>query len=143
MTTSLELSIRSADASGFTKELINDRVNRLERIYDGITSCHVTVDSPQQKQRSGQHYEIRLELRVPGTELAVSRNTGQSDAHEAIHVAVRDAFDAMERQLGRWKEKRRRHVKAHSDKPRSLAELEINILNHVEQKDLTDDTEVS
>jgi len=135
MATSLELSIRLARRSEFTEELIRDRVSRLEQLYDGITSCHVSVSAPHQKQRTGQHYEISLEIRVPGTELAVSHNTGQSDAHEAIHVAIRDAFNAMERQLVRWKDKRRRHVKAHSDQPRTLSRLEAN---YADETDMTE-----
>lgn len=50
-------------------------------------------------------FEIRFEIRVPGTELAVSHRPGDLSTHEVVHVTVRDAFDAMERQLKDWKPK--------------------------------------
>jgi ribosome-associated translation inhibitor RaiA len=36
---------------------------------------------------------------VPGKELVVSRDPGDVHAHKDVYVAIRDAFDAAERQL--------------------------------------------
>ena len=41
---------------------------------------------------------------MPGTELAVGNRPGDVNAHTDVHVAVRDAFDAMKRQIRRWKQ---------------------------------------
>jgi len=110
----LELSFRNMEHSDFVERKIHERCRRLDGLSDEITRCHVVVGAPHQHQHKGFHYEVHVELRVPGTELAVSRNTGTSSAHEDLYVAIRDAFVAIEKQLGRWKEKRRRDVKAHS-----------------------------
>jgi ribosomal subunit interface protein len=109
----LELSFKNMDTSPFVEELIREKVDRLERIFGRITSCHVYVEAPHKFHRKGNHYEIRIEVRVPGTELAVNNNPGDVNAHEEINVAIRDAFNAMERQLKKWKKKASGKVKVH------------------------------
>ena len=113
MNTPLDLSFRNMESSDFVEHKIKERCRRLDTLSNEITRCHVVVSAPHQHQYKGFHYEVHVELRVPGTELAVSQNTGTSSAHEDLYVAIRDAFVAVEKQLARWKEKRRRDVKAH------------------------------
>lgn len=110
----LELSFRNLERSDFVESNIKQRCKRLESLSHEITFCHVVVSSPHQHQNKGHHYEVHVELRVPGTVLAATKNTGTSEAHEDLYVALRDAFEALERQLTRWKEKRRLDVKQHS-----------------------------
>ena len=114
MKTPLELSFRNMEHSDAVERKILERCRRLDLLSDEITRCHVIVGAPHQHRHKGFHYEVHVELRVPGTELAVSHNTGTSSAHEDLYVAIRDAFQAIESQLAKWKEKRRRDVKAHS-----------------------------
>jgi ribosome-associated translation inhibitor RaiA len=61
------------------------------------------VAAPHRAHRKGNEYEVRIELRVPGTELAVGRKPGTAHTHDDVYVAIRDAFDAMEAQLEEWK----------------------------------------
>ncbi len=100
-----EIHFQDMDRSPAVEEAVRERALKLEKLFDGITSCHAYVHALQRNQRKGNHYEVRLEVRVPGTELAVSNRPGDRNAHEDVYVAVRDAFDAMERQLKRWKER--------------------------------------
>lgn len=113
METPLELCFKNMDTSPFVEGLIREKVDKLERIFDGITSCHVWIEAPHKQHRKGNHYEIRIEVRVPGTELTVNNNPGDVNAHEEINVAIRDAFNAMERQLKKWKQKVSGEVKVH------------------------------
>ena len=105
MQTPPEIHFHDMDRSEAVEQAVRDRAAKLEKFYDRITSCHVYVHAVQRNQRQGNHYEVRLEVRVPGTELAVSNQPGDRRAHEDVYVAVRDAFDAMERQLKAWKAK--------------------------------------
>jgi putative sigma-54 modulation protein len=114
MTIPLELSFRNFDRSEFIENQVKVRVKRLELLSDEITSCHVVASAPHKHKTKGNHYEVHVEIRVPGAELAVTQNKGESEAHEDFHVVLRDAFDALERRLTEWKEKRRNDVKAHS-----------------------------
>ena len=104
MQTALEIAFVDTQRSPAVEADVRNRVTKLERLCDRITSCHVFVAAPHQHHRKGNQFEVRIELRVPGTELAVSNQPGDSNAHFDVHVAVRDAFDAMERQLTKWKQ---------------------------------------
>lgn len=110
----LEISYRRMEPSRFVEKKLYRRMAQLERLCDEIKRAHAVLSSPHKHKHQGNHYEVHIELHVPGTVLVVTRNTGTSDAHEDFYVAMRDAFDAIERQLTQWKEKRRHDVKAHS-----------------------------
>jgi ribosomal subunit interface protein len=108
----LELTFTDMPPSEFVERNIRERVAKLERLFDRITSCHVYVAAPHKRHQKGNHFEIRIEVRVPGTELVVNNQPGDVHAHEDIHVAIRDAFNAMERQLKKHKAKRSGDVKS-------------------------------
>lgn len=114
MTIPLELSFRNFDRSEFIENHVKERCQRLELISDKITYCHVVASAPHQHKKKGNHYQVHIEIRVPGSELAVTQNKGELETHEDFDTTLRDAFDALERRLIQWKEKRRNDVKAHS-----------------------------
>jgi ribosomal subunit interface protein len=113
MQTPLEIAFVDMPPSAAVEARIRERVQRLERRYDGITSCHVYVAEPHQHSRKGNLFQVRVELRVPGAELAVTGQPGDVNAHEDVYVALRDSFDVMERRLEEWKERVRGQVKLH------------------------------
>lgn len=112
MQTPPEIHFTNMERSDAVEEAVRARVKRLEQFFDGITSCHVFVDASHRRQHKGNLYEVRIEIRVPGTELAVNNKPGDVNAHEDVHVAIRDAFNAMERQIKKWKQQFRGHPKA-------------------------------
>lgn len=114
METDLELYFKNMDASPYVSDLVRERVGKLERIYDRITSCHVYVNAPHRQHRKGNRFEITIETRVPGTELVVNSNPGDINQHDDVRIAVRDAFNAMERQLKKWKNKISADTKTHT-----------------------------
>jgi len=54
-----------------------------------------------------------VDVRVPTGELVVSREHGRDHAHEDVYVAVRDAFNAVVRQLEDYRRRQRGQVKQH------------------------------
>ena len=113
MQTPIEISFRNMDVSPAVEARVHERAARLEKFYDGITSCHVFIKAPHESQQTGNLYEVHIEVRVPGSELLVTGKPGDLAAHSDIMVALRDAFDAMERQLKKWKQQIRGQVKTH------------------------------
>jgi cold shock CspA family protein/ribosome-associated translation inhibitor RaiA len=109
----LEIIFRNLPPSEFIEARVRERVGRLERLYDGITSCHVAIEVPHRHHHKGTTYHVRIETRVPGTELLISKDPGNAFAHADVYVAVRDAFDAAERQLAEFARKQRGDVKRH------------------------------
>lgn len=113
MQTPLEIHFTNMERSDFVEAAVREKAARLERFFGGITSCHVYIDAPHHHHHKGNHYEVRVELRVPGSELAVNNKPGNVNAHEDVYVAIRDAFNAVERQLKKWKQKAGGQIKAH------------------------------
>ncbi|MFP4002847.1 MAG: HPF/RaiA family ribosome-associated protein [Alphaproteobacteria bacterium] len=110
----LEIAFHNMDSSDALEQKIRERVERLNKRYHFINSCHVTVDVPHRNPaEKAREYHVRVEVRVPDKELVVSRDPGDIRAHFDPYIAVRDAFDAMERQLEQFSQKIRRDVKTH------------------------------
>jgi len=64
----------------------------------------VVIEAAHQRHSKGNQYEVRVEVGIPGGELSINRRPGDDHAHFDLRVTIRDAFDAMERQLRRWKD---------------------------------------
>jgi len=104
MQTPLELTFRHMEPTPEIEALVHEKVARLEKLYSGITSCHVYVQAPHQRRRHGNLYEVTVELRVPGDTLSVHQTQHDVAEHEHPKVAIRDSFAAMERRLKQWKD---------------------------------------
>jgi len=95
----LQISFRGMESSQAVEERVHERIARLERVFDRITSCHVTIEAPHRHHQNGRIYEVKVDLRVPGAELVTKQEGSNDHAHEDVYVALRDAFDAAERRL--------------------------------------------
>jgi ribosomal subunit interface protein len=99
MQTPIQISFRGMEPSDAVEARIRERVERLERIAERITSCHVVVQEPHRHHHKGKLFDIRIQVRIPGEELVVTREGSNNHAYEDVYVALRDAFSAMERKL--------------------------------------------
>lgn len=108
-----EITFRDLDPSPALMARIEERATRLDRHHPGIVGCRVMVECHHRHQHKGKLYQVRIDVTVPGAELAVSRNPEGDHAHEDAYVAIRDAFDAMERRLESRQARRRGEVKNH------------------------------
>jgi ribosomal subunit interface protein len=109
----LQITFRNVTPSEAVESAIRERFDRLSRFHDHIMSCRVWVESPHRHRHKGQLFEVRVDVTVPGGEILAMRNPDQRAAHEDIYVALRDAFDAVKRQLQDRQRKVRGDVKPH------------------------------
>lgn len=124
MQTTLELVFRHMEPAEQVEARVRQRAERLERFFGRIDSCAVAVEAAQQRQNGGAQYAVKIRLRVPGGELSVDRGPGQSGPRADVLTAVRDAFDAAERQLSKWKQRHSGRPPEHAAPPRGrIAEL--------------------
>jgi len=93
------ITFRGMDPSPAVEAAVNERIARLARFHDRITSCAVTIEAPHRSGRKGKIYSVHVDLVVPGHEIVAGRDREQNHAHEDVYVAVRDAFDTAQRQL--------------------------------------------
>jgi len=104
----LQITVRDIPHSPALEARIRDKAARLEEFHPRITSCHVTVEESSKHQHQGRQFAVRIDVRVPGREIAVTR-----EHHEDVFVALRDAFDAAKRQLEDVVREKRGDVKVH------------------------------
>lgn len=89
---------------------IRKKTEKLSRFYNRVSSCRVVIDMPKKHQHRGRLYNVRIDVTVPGKELVVNHKEEKD-----IYVAIREAFNAINRQLEEHSRKRHGRVKTHSD----------------------------
>jgi ribosomal subunit interface protein len=104
----LQVVVRNIPHSPALDARIRDKAARLEEFDPRITSCRVTVEESSRHRHQGRQFAVRVDVRVPGREIAVTR-----EHDEDVYVALRDAFDAAKRQLEDVVREKRGDVKAH------------------------------
>jgi len=114
MQMSVQIAFRHLEPSPAVEERARHLAHELEHFSSSILRCRVTVDCPHKHQTHGRRFEVHVEITVPDRQIEVSRAHPDSDDHEDVYVALRDAFDAAKRQLQEYERIRRRDVKAHS-----------------------------
>jgi len=106
----LQIAMRGMTASEPISAAIRKHVARLERFYDHVISCRVTVELAARHKGDGKLFSVHVDLSVPGDQI-VSTHSHES---EDLYVAMRDAFDAMLRRLEDYVRERRGYVKRHA-----------------------------
>jgi len=113
----LEITFRHMDPSPALEHEIRERARRLEHYCPDLIGCKVVVEAPHRHHQQGNLFHFRIDTTVPGKEIVVQRSPDDQHDHEDPYVALRDAFDAMRRQLEDYSRKRRGNVKTHDEAP--------------------------
>jgi ribosomal subunit interface protein len=113
MQSPIQIAFRNLKHSGAIEAKIRERAEKLDKYYEHIMSCRVVVEGNHKHHHKGNLYHVRIHLTVPEGELVASREPDQHQAHEDVYVAIRDAFDAVRRQLEDYARRRRGKVKHH------------------------------
>jgi ribosomal subunit interface protein len=108
----LQITFRNVPHSEAIEATISEKAAKLDRFYERIMSCRIVVEASQRRQHQGKLFCVRIDITVPGKELAVTR-----EEHEDIYVAIRDAFDNASRRLEEHARKQRGVVKTHETQP--------------------------
>lgn len=106
----LQITLRNVAHSDALDAHIRERASRLEKSYPRITGCHVVVEVPHKHKHQGNLFNVRLDIKVPGNEIVLSR-----DLSEDVYVALRDVFDAARRKLEDHARRQRGAVKVHAE----------------------------
>jgi cold shock CspA family protein/ribosome-associated translation inhibitor RaiA len=117
METPLDIVFHNVAPSDAIKAEINKRVAKLEKLYGRFIACRVVVDAPHQQHRTGNVYEVHIEMVLPGRTLVVNRephHTKEGHARRDLLTPLRDAFKAAEAQLRGFAKERQGEVKAHA-----------------------------
>lgn len=113
MQTPIQVTFRDMPVSDAVEARCWQEAEKLERYFDGIVGCHVTIAESHHRHQQGNLFEVRIQLAVPAKELVVTREPPGHHVDEDIDVAIREAFDRMRRQLQDYARKLRGEVKKH------------------------------
>jgi len=115
MQVALQIGFHGLTHSDAIEARVREKAAWLENFHDRIMTCRVMVELPHRHHHKGKLYNVRVDVTVPGTELVVNRAPGDNPAHADVYVAIRDAFDAMRRQLEAHSRKHQGKGLAHAD----------------------------
>ena len=111
-----QIRFRGMEPSPSVEEIVRERIDRLSRFHDRITSCVVVIEAPHRHGHQGKIYRAQVNISVPGATIVTGQMTPENHAHEDVYVAIRDSFDAAQRQLEDIVRKKSGHrVKAHPE----------------------------
>lgn len=110
----LQIIFRNLDHSEAVEAKIRERAEKLGIYHKYIMSCRVAVEGRHKHHQQGNLMHIRVDVKVPDRELVASREPDEHHAYEDVYVAIRDVFDAMQRQLEEYAGQQQRQVKAHA-----------------------------
>jgi ribosomal subunit interface protein len=108
----VQITFRNMTPSPAVAADVREHAASLDRYHTRISACRVVIEAPHRHQRKGMRFHIRIDVTVPGAELVASRES-DDPAHEDVYVAIRDAFDALRRQLMDHAREIRHDVKHH------------------------------
>ncbi|AWK86712.1 HPF/RaiA family ribosome-associated protein [Azospirillum thermophilum] len=127
MDTNLEIAFHNMDTVPEVETYIRERAEKLETLFDRLVGMRVAVENQHRQHRTGNVFDVHIELMVPGNDIVVSRQPQKAKeryANPDLRTSVRDAFDAAERQLKEYKDRMRRDVKAHDpEQPGRVTQL--------------------
>ncbi len=99
MTNEIQVVFHNIEQSDALVDAVNKRIDKLERYCNQIIGGRVVLDSPHNNHHKGKVYSVGLEVHTPAIEVRVNQEQHDNHAHEDLYVAIRDAFNAAERQL--------------------------------------------
>jgi len=127
----LQITFRNLKPSPRIESWLQEEVAKLELFYPRIMSCHVTVEMPHHHHKNGSHYQVRIDITVPGGEIYVGREPNTNKRlrdtrigrlekqmevgvpHKILRMAIDDAFRSAGRKLQDYARRQGGQTKLH------------------------------
>ena len=124
MQTTPELIFHDVDRSAWVETYILERVQRLERFAEGITSCRVTLAQEQASHTKGNRYSVMVEVRLPpNNDLAVRKMKDIRDMPAQLPLDRAEGEVDQRRQLKKAAALRREEkLRADGEQPHGMVE---------------------
>lgn len=123
----IEIDYRNVNKTEALETRIRDRIAKMDKLSDKLSSCHLSVEKLHEHQDSGRRFRVRLVMHhPPGQELVVDRNSSGGDVHQEVHQVVDEVFDSAERKLKKLVDKLHGDVKSHPHQEPTAVIMEIH-----------------
>jgi len=104
----LGITFRNVDKTMGLENIIYEETMKLEKIHRNLVYCSIAVEKPQEHQKSGNPYRIRLEIMAPKSpDIIVTRSHLDEDMHTPLESVMKNAFKVARRRLKKLKAKQR------------------------------------
>lgn len=85
------------DADSKLKDFVNNKVNKLDKYFDGIIRAEVTLNFDKSKKKFTENKEAKIKIEIPGNDLFADKEA--TSFEEAVDCVV----DALEKQIKKYK----------------------------------------
>lgn len=99
MTAPTRISFDGVDPSPALSAEIERHASKLNRFAPDLLGCEVTVSRSESSHKQGNRYVVRVRARLRDGYLEGGKTPEPDRSHVDPHIAVRDSFDAVLRQL--------------------------------------------
>jgi ribosomal subunit interface protein len=99
MSNEFQVVFHNIDQSDALSESVQKRIDKLRRFNSDIIGGRVVLDSPHNHRHKGKVYSVAIEIHTGNKPVVVTQEQHDNHAHEDLYVAIRDAFNAAERQI--------------------------------------------
>ena len=122
-----EIIFHDVDRTPWVESYVLERLAKLEKFAQGITSCRVSLTQEQASHHKGNRYSVMVEVRLPPNhDLAAKKAKMIHDMATQLPALINLAFGAIERQLKKAAALRRGDVKQadlrHDGHPHGIVE---------------------
>lgn len=114
--TPAEIAYEGMEPSPVAERYVLRGLRRLERVAPDLLRAWITVGARQRRRRTGDLYDVRLELERPGPNVVVSRTPPRHRESEDLPTAIAEAFAKARRMLVDASTVERGDVKTHEGK---------------------------
>src|SRR5438270_3828215 len=114
----LEFAFHGVPSSPEVEAEIRDHVDKLERRFAHLIGCRVSVELLHRQHKTGNLYDVHVEMEVPGGELVVSHaphHPRERFAEPDLEASLRGAFKVARRRLTEYKRQLDGEVKLHEE----------------------------
>jgi len=100
MQSPLEISFHGLERSEAVEERVRAKFQRIESHFERITHARVVIEAPQRRTPLPKFFHVRIDIAIPGHKPILVRHEPDADhAHTDVMLALRDAFNAAQRQV--------------------------------------------
>jgi ribosomal subunit interface protein len=110
MSNEFQIVFHNIDQSDAITDNVNKRIDKLFRFASDIIGGRVVLDAPHNNHQKGKVYSVTLEVHTSNKQVVVTQEQHDNHAHEDLYVAIRDAFNAAERQFKSVDKKHRKEA---------------------------------
>ncbi len=97
----MDINIKTTnfDADKKLIEFVNNKVNKLDKYFDGIIRAEVLLNFDKSKKKFTDNKEAKIKIEIPGNDLFADKGTS------SFEESVDSVIDALEKQVKKYKSK--------------------------------------